>query len=157
MMSVEAMSGTVVNPSVEASAVPQAKMRIGSEWRVCQDFDEVREPFAKRSVAQIPRSSSADLNDALEAAVAAKAQAAEMPAYERAAMLNRAAEGMTGRAEKLARTLAFETGKALKDSRIEVARSIETLRFSAAEAIRIEGEHVPLDGSSLGAGKIAML
>jgi acyl-CoA reductase-like NAD-dependent aldehyde dehydrogenase len=80
-----------------------------------------------------------------------------MPPYERAALLRRAADGMVKAADDLAKTLSLETGKALKDSQAEVARSIETMRFSAEEAVRITGEHVPLDGSALGAGKIAML
>jgi acyl-CoA reductase-like NAD-dependent aldehyde dehydrogenase len=60
-------------------------------------------------------------------------------------------------AQIIAETISRETGKALKDARAEVARSRETLMLSAEEAVRIEGEHVPLDATAMGAGKIAML
>jgi acyl-CoA reductase-like NAD-dependent aldehyde dehydrogenase len=150
------MSASVASRN-EHEPVARVHMRIGAEWRAGTECDEVHEPYQGRLVAAVPRSTRADLDDALDAAVAAKAVAADMPAYERAAMLHRAADGMARDTEHLARTLSFETGKALKDSRVEVARSLETLRFSAEEAVRINGEHVPLDGSPLGAGKIAML
>ena len=50
-----------------------------------------------------------------------------------------------------------ETGKAIKDSEGEIRRSMETFALAAEEAIRIEGRHVPLDGSAMGAGKMAFL
>lgn len=141
----------------DGTDVKRVMMRIGSEWREGTEFDQVFDPAARRHVASVPRSSARDLEDALRSARAATTVAAAMPASERAAMLHRAADGMSKRADLLASTLALETGKALKDAKIEVARSLETLRLSGDEAIRITGEHVPLDGSALGAGKLAVL
>ena len=132
-------------------------MRIGNHWRDGVQWDDVIDPFRRTLVAQAPRSSSSDLDDAISSATETKRAAREWPAYERAACLLRAADLLVERSEDLAATLSREAGKALKDSRAEVVRTIETIRFSAEEAIRITGEHVPLDGSALGAGKIAML
>ena len=143
--------------SHDGGDVPCVKMRIGSEWRTGVEIDRVFDPVRGDHVATVPRSNGQDLDDALRSARAARKNAAAMPAYERAAMLHRAAEGVAKRGDQLAFTLARETGKALKDARIEVARSVETLHLSGDEAIRITGEHVPLDGSALGAGKLAML
>jgi acyl-CoA reductase-like NAD-dependent aldehyde dehydrogenase len=53
--------------------------------------------------------------------------------------------------------MARETGKALKDAIGEVRRSKDTLTLSAEEAIRIEGEHIPLEASEMGAGKLAVM
>ena len=53
--------------------------------------------------------------------------------------------------------MALESGKALRDSLVEAQRSADTLRLCAEEAVRIQGEHVPMDASAIGAGKIAML
>jgi acyl-CoA reductase-like NAD-dependent aldehyde dehydrogenase len=50
-----------------------------------------------------------------------------------------------------------ETGKAVKDAKAEIIRSQDTLSLSAEEAVRIEGEHVPLDASAMGAGKICFM
>jgi acyl-CoA reductase-like NAD-dependent aldehyde dehydrogenase len=98
-----------------------------------------------------------DLNDALDAAVKAKAKAAATPAYERAALLRRAATLLVQRADHIAEIMARETDKAIKDAKAEIVRSQDTLTLSAEEAVRIEGEHVPLDASAMGAGKICFM
>jgi len=108
-------------------------------------------------VANAPRSSLADLNDALDAAVKAKAKAVATPAYERAALLRRAAKLLVERADRIADVMSRETGKAIKDAKAEIIRSQDTLSRSAEEAVRIEGEHIPLDASAMGAGKICFM
>ena len=118
---------------------------------------EVRDPYRNTVVSHAPRSSQADLDDALNAAVAAKAKAAAMPAYERAALLRRAAKLLVERADTIAEIMARETGKAVKDAKAEIVRSQDTLSLSAEEAVRIEGEHIPLDASAMGAGKICFM
>jgi acyl-CoA reductase-like NAD-dependent aldehyde dehydrogenase len=104
-----------------------------------------------------PRSTLPELDDALAAAVAAKAKAAATPAYERAALLRRAGVLLVERADSIAEVMARETGKAIKDAKAEIVRSQDTLSLSAKEAVRIEGEHVPLDASAMGVGKICFM
>ncbi len=87
----------------------------------------------------------------------AKAKAAATPAYERAALLRRAAKLLVERADRIGDIMARETGKAIKDAKAEIVRSQDTLALSAEEAVRIEGEHVPLDSSAMGAGKICFM
>src|SRR5690606_37462079 len=70
---------------------------------------------------------------------------ASLPAYRRAEILRRAADLVEKRGEELARTITAETGKTLRGSRVEVDRSLLTLRLSAEEAVRIAGEQIPLD------------
>jgi acyl-CoA reductase-like NAD-dependent aldehyde dehydrogenase len=132
-------------------------MLIGGEWRTAVDSYEVRDPYRGAVVAHAPRSSLTDLNDALDAAVAAKAKAAATPAYERAALLRRAGKLLVERADSIAETMARETGKAVRDAKAEIVRSQDTLSLSAEEAVRIEGEHIPLDASAMGAGKICFM
>jgi acyl-CoA reductase-like NAD-dependent aldehyde dehydrogenase len=132
-------------------------MLIGGEWRTASETYEVRDPYRSTVVSHAPRSSQADLDDALNAAVAAKAKAAAMPAYERAALLRRAAKLLVERADRIAEIMARETGKAVKDAKAEIVRSQDTLSLSAEEAVRIEGEHIPLDSSAMGAGKICFM
>lgn len=137
--------------------LPSIRMLIGGGWRSGSAEYEVIDPYRGEPIARAPESTLQDLDDALSAAVAAKPEAAAMPAHERAALLRRVAQRLAARADEIAETMARETGKAIKDARAEVVRSQDTVTLSAEEAIRIEGEHVPLDGSPMGAGKIAML
>jgi acyl-CoA reductase-like NAD-dependent aldehyde dehydrogenase len=132
-------------------------MLIRGAWRPGSETYEVRDPYRGSVVSRAPRSSAQDLDDALNAAVAAKAGAAATPAYERAALLRRAGTLLVERADRIAEIMARETGKAIKDAKAEIVRSQDTLLLSAEEAVRIEGEHVPLDATAMGAGKICFL
>ena len=140
-----------------ATAPTEIPMLIGGAWRAAADSYEVRDPYRGTVVERAPRSSLTDLNDALDAAVKAKAKAAATPAYERAALLRRAGTLLVERADPIADIMARETGKAIKDAKAEIVRSQDTLSLSAEEAVRIEGEHVPLDASAMGAGKICFM
>jgi acyl-CoA reductase-like NAD-dependent aldehyde dehydrogenase len=133
------------------------RMRIGATWRDAEEFQTIRDPYRGDVVAYAPVSTERDCNDALDAARAAKEVMAAMPGHERAALLHRIAGLVDERRSIIARAMTIETGKALKDSLIEVQRAGELLHMCAEEAIRIQGEHVPMDGSAMGAGKIAML
>jgi acyl-CoA reductase-like NAD-dependent aldehyde dehydrogenase len=130
---------------------------INGQWRAADEAHEVIDPYRNVVVARAPRSSLHDLDAALNAAVAAKTVMAAMPGYERAALLRRVKALLLERADDIAEVMTRETGKAIKDARGEVVRSQDTIELSAEEAVRIEGEQVPLDGSQVGAGKIAMM
>ena len=146
------------SPRPAADAAPtHIPMLIDGVWRDAGDTYEVRDPYRGTVVSHAPRSSQADLDDALNAAVAAKAKAAATPAYERAALLRRAGVLLVERADRIAEIMARETGKAVKDAKAEIVRSQDTLSLSAEEAVRIEGEQIPLDASAMGAGKICFM
>lgn len=138
----------------EPNAIP---MLIGGSWRPATEAYEVRDPYRGSVTATAPRSSLTDLDDALTAAVEAKAQMAAMPGYERAALLRRVGVLLLERADLIAEVMTRETGKAIKDAKAEVVRSQDTMLLSAEEAVRIEGEHVPLDQSPMGTGKICFM
>ena len=144
-------------PDACASAVPRLRMLIGGTWREGSNERDVVNPYSGKVVARAPESSLPDLDEALHAATAAKQQAAATPGYERAALLRRAAKLLLERADDIAMVMTRETGKAIKDAKAEVVRSQDTILLSAEEAIRIEGEQVPLDGSTMGAGKLAFM
>jgi acyl-CoA reductase-like NAD-dependent aldehyde dehydrogenase len=132
-------------------------MRIGGEWVHAAEEVEIVDPFRGVVVARSPVSGLEHVDAALEAAVRAKAVMAAMPGYQRARRLREAARLLRERGEMIAETMAREIGKAIRDCRAELDRSEDTILLSAEEAIRIEGEHAPLDGSPMGAGKICML
>jgi len=132
-------------------------MLIGGVWREGSNLRDVINPYSGEVVARAPESTLQDLDDALSAATAAKAQAAASPGFERAALLRRAGALLLERADEIAQMMTRETGKALKDAKAEVVRSQDTILLSAEEAIRIAGEQVPLDGSQMGAGKFAFM
>ncbi|MEO8304625.1 MAG: aldehyde dehydrogenase family protein [Betaproteobacteria bacterium] len=141
----------------DGSAVPRIRMLIGGAWREGANTRDVINPFNGEVVARAPESTLQDLDDALTAATAAKVRAAASPGFERAALLRRASVLLLERADDIALMMTRETGKALKDAKAEVVRSQDTLLLGAEEAVRIAGEQVPLEGSQMGAGKMAFL
>jgi alpha-ketoglutaric semialdehyde dehydrogenase len=58
----------------------------------------------------------------------------------RAAYLESAASELAGRTEDVARDMTLETGKPLREARVEVERSCRILRFAAGESLRSVGE-----------------
>jgi acyl-CoA reductase-like NAD-dependent aldehyde dehydrogenase len=65
----------------------------------------------------------------------------------RAAALLAWADRLEGAAEALARTITTATGKPIRASRVEVTRALATLRFTAAQAARLQPEELVLPGA----------
>jgi len=143
--------------SAQAQHPVAARALVGGQWRKPEQSLEIRDPYRGDVVGTMPVCVQADLDAALDAAVAARDSAASMPGYERAALLKKISQLIERDARSLAHLMARETGKAIKDSEAEIRRSLETFALAGEEAIRIEGRHVPLDGSAMGAGKMAFL
>jgi acyl-CoA reductase-like NAD-dependent aldehyde dehydrogenase len=141
----------------EESQAETIRARIGGAWRDASHTHDIRDPFRGHVVAHSPVSSAQDCDDALAAAHKAKDAMAALPGHERAALLRRAADNVAARTPDIGRAMALESGKALRDSLLEVQRTAEILRLCAEEAVRIQGEHIPMDASVIGAGKIAMV
>jgi acyl-CoA reductase-like NAD-dependent aldehyde dehydrogenase len=135
----------------------QARALIGGEWRTPARSVEIRDPYRGDVVGTAPVCGAEDVAAAVAAALGARDRMAAMPGYERAALLKRAVVLIEAEVASLAELMARETGKAIKDAESEIRRSIETIALAAEEAIRIEGRQVPLEGSAMGAGKIAWL
>src|SRR5262245_60608694 len=95
--------------------------------------------------------------DELEAAVGAavEALADPMPAWERAAVLDRAAEALAAERGQLAGLICAEVAKPISLARAEVDRAVSTMRFSAAEARTLAGDAVTMDAAPAGVGKLA--
>ncbi len=141
-------------PRPEPQRIP---MHIGGTWRDAEHYQEVRDPYRGEVVALAPMATARDCDDALRAAHDARAIMAAIPGHERAALLRRAADKLTQRVDPIARAMTRETGKALRDSIVETQRTADLLRLCAEEAIRIQGEHIPMDGTTIGAGKLAFM
>lgn len=96
----------------------------------------------------------------LEQAVAAARKAAPvmrgLTRDARSSILRRAHALLLERAAAFARAISSESGKPLREGRLEVERAAATLLFSSEEAHRLAGEVVPMDASPAGAGRMAL-
>jgi acyl-CoA reductase-like NAD-dependent aldehyde dehydrogenase len=114
----------------------------------------VRSPYDGKELGRVPESTPADVDAAVS--IARKAFADDpIPAWRRAEILDTAARGLEQRQEEFARIIAGEAAKPIKTARVEAARAVSTLTFSAAEARTLTGEMIPMDASDAGMNKLA--
>lgn len=111
-------------------------------------------PYDGTGIARVAVSGA----DAVDAAVAvARGARGHAPhAAERARILDRAADLVADRSEVLARIVAAEAGKPLRQARGEVGRCVDTLRFSGAVARTLSGEVIPMDAADSGVGLLGI-
>jgi acyl-CoA reductase-like NAD-dependent aldehyde dehydrogenase len=131
-------------------------MRIGGERVTTDEVAEVRSPFSGELVGRVPVGTEAHLDQAVGIALACH-RSGPPPAFERARVLDRAAELLEARLEEFAGSISDESAKPIKTARVEAARAVETFRFSAAVARTLGGDIIPLDASSVGVGKLGFV
>ena len=115
------------------------------EWRTSSDRLEIRNPYNDELVGVTYNATDQDLEDAIVAAQRAFEVTRKLQGYERAEILQRMADGLRKRQEEIARLIAMEAGKPIRDARVEAARGVFTLQTAVEEAKRIGGETIPLD------------
>jgi len=115
---------------------------------------EVRNPYSGWLIAEVATGDRTHVDRAVRDAAA---HLPPRPPAQRAGVLERAAGIVAARAERFAEVLCQEAGKPIRQARAEVARCVDTLTFSAAEARTLAGETVPFDASAAGAGKIGFI
>ena len=130
------------NESAVLDGVPK-QLYIAGEWVDPAEGGTlpVEDPATGETIAEVADARPDDAVRALDAAVAAQAEWAAHPPRERGEILRRAFEAMTERADDLALLMTLEMGKALAESKAEVAYASEFLRWFAEEAVRIEGRY----------------
>ena len=105
----------------------------------------VLNPEDNSLVGKVPNMRLEQVQAMLDRAVEAQPVAAAVPAHQRMAILNQVATALAAQAEDFARLIAQEGIKTIREARKEVSRCVDTLRLSAEEARRINGETIAFD------------
>ncbi|WHY67297.1 aldehyde dehydrogenase family protein [Neobacillus sp. SuZ13] len=121
------------------------KMFLAGKWVSRSKSIKVFDPQDNRLIATVPAANEEDVLQTIEEAKKGAKIAADMTTHERITILNRAADWIYEHKEKFATTIASEGSKTIKEARKEVLRCIETLRISAEEARRMNGETILFD------------
>jgi acyl-CoA reductase-like NAD-dependent aldehyde dehydrogenase len=132
------------------------RLLAAGEWLETGEWGEVKSPYDGTVVGRVAEGDAALVDRAARAAQKSF-ESADFPQHERAAVLDRAAELVGERVEDLALTIAAEAGKPLKTARVEAARTVDTLTFSATEARKLTGGTVPMEASPAGTGKLGVM
>jgi len=131
------------------------KFFLAGEWVEGHQYTQLSSPYSGEVIAEVPLADHEVVERAITAAEDAFQVMRKMPAYQRAAILEKMARLFDERLEEAARIIAMEAGKPIKTARGEVIRTIQTYKFAAEEAKRIHGETIPLDAAIGGEGRLA--
>lgn len=122
------------------------KNYIGGKWVAARSGKtfENRNPSDRRDlIGLFPSSGSEDVDEAVSAAKKAFAEWRLVPAPKRGEILYRVGELLRQRKEEIARVMAREMGKILKETRGDVQEGIDTAYYTAGEGRRLFGETTP--------------
>lgn len=115
------------------------KMLLGGAWVDRPNRVEVLNPFDDSLVDTVPRSTLADVEQALVSAERGARAMRGLTGNHRYEVLHRVTDLLFDRMDDLARTITLEEGKILAESRMEAMRAREIIALSAEEAKRLSG------------------
>lgn len=137
----------------EVNVTKQCLM-INGEKVETANYASLYSPYSGKEIAQIAMADKEQVVQAIEAAYKARGIMAKMPAYKRAEILENVTALLKERADEAAEIITRESAKPIMFAKAEVARTIETYKFSAEEAKRIHGETIPFDAAAGGVDRI---
>lgn len=136
---------------------PEYPFFLAGQWHTSEQRLQVVSPFDGEVAGTTYYATAADLEEATLAAQEAFAKTRRMPSYEKAAILASIAQGVRDHKDELARMIALEAGKPVRDAAVEVERASLTFETGAEEAKRLGGEVIPLDLLPSARGKLGIV
>ncbi len=121
------------------------KLLIGGRWKESPQVRDIRSPFDQGPAGKVHWAEEKHVEEALSAAETAFGETRKLSSGERSRALEKISQTIQSRREELARSIALQAGKPIKDARVEVDRGSSTFDIASEEAKRIGGELLPLD------------
>jgi succinate-semialdehyde dehydrogenase/glutarate-semialdehyde dehydrogenase len=117
---------------------------IAGEWRAASGGATlaVEDPATTEPLVEVADGQPEDALAALAAAADAQAEWAAHPPRERGEILRRAYQAIVEQTDDLALLMTLEMGKAVAESRAEIAYAAEFFRWFSEEAVRIHGRYM---------------
>jgi acyl-CoA reductase-like NAD-dependent aldehyde dehydrogenase len=136
--------------------VPQfpGGLPVGAGWVETARTGPVVFPYDGSAVCDAPLGSAEQATAAVDHAVDLAVSVAALPSRVRRDVLLGGRDRLAAHRTEFERLLVLETGKPLRDCRIEVDRTLVTLTASAEEVSRLHGETVPVDLLPAGDGML---
>ena len=132
--------------SSASPALPSTQILIDGRRLDGEALFPVVDRYTQSPLAQVHSASPAQVSQAVQ--VARRACAKVPPPYERAAILQRAAQAIERQRQRVIDLTVAETGFTQAEAQGELVRALDTLALCAEEAKRISGEMMPLDGNA---------
>jgi vanillin dehydrogenase len=132
-------------------ALKEYKFYVNGEWCASSTGEVVDDlnPYTGQVFARVHLASAADVDAAIGAAHAAAKGWGERLAYEREAILCKAADIVERRAKEIAQVLVDEGGNVWRKAMFECFYTASTLRLAAGQAREVRGETMPSDSPNV--------
>ncbi|MFF5297410.1 NAD-dependent succinate-semialdehyde dehydrogenase [Paractinoplanes globisporus] len=124
---------------------PELGLYIDGQWRPGGSglTAPVLNPATEEVLGQVPLATIADLDDAIVGARKGFETWRAIPIADRVAILHKAADILTSRADRVGRVMTLEQGKPFREARGEALRVANALRWDADDARRAYGRIIP--------------
>ncbi|MBV9076086.1 MAG: NAD-dependent succinate-semialdehyde dehydrogenase [Methylobacteriaceae bacterium] len=124
---------------------PEVKLHIAGSWRAAASGETrpIVNPATAEEIGTHPVATTADLDEALEAADRGFKAWRAVSAFERGKVMRKAAELMRQRADDIARIMTLEQGKPIAESKAEILGGADTIDWFAEEGRRAYGRVIP--------------
>lgn len=130
---------------------------LAGEPTLGEDSLDVRSPYTGDLVGRVSLPTPDQVERAIAAADAVRAELLGLPAHVRAKALDHISARIAERADEFAALITAENGKPLMWSRAEVSRAVSTFRWAAEEARRWSGELQRLDTDPNATGRLGIV
>lgn len=117
----------------------------------------VNNPFTHKNFAQTWQAGTTELNEAIEAALAAENEMKNLPTFKKFEILRQISDELRANNEYLAGILAQESGKPMRYALGEIERAAQTFLIAAEESKRLPREYVSMDWTAPGIGKEGLI
>ncbi len=147
------MTATLASPPTATKFSGTTKLFINNEW--CDAADggtfETYNPATGEVIAEVAHATSQDVDSAVKAARKALEQGpwGRLDACDRGKLMFKLADLIEANSEELARLESLNCGKTISDSRGDLGGAVNSLRYYAGWADKIEGKTVPVRGNFL--------
>ena len=144
LLTADYINKAVLKYNTEAHNMASYGMYIDGEWREAADeeFDSIN-PTTGDPMARFPLGTPKDVERAVRAARAARAEWQQVPPPRRGDILLEAARIMRRRKQELGELVTREMGKVISEGLGDVQESIDMIEYVAGEGRRMQGETVP--------------
>ncbi|MBF0179428.1 MAG: aldehyde dehydrogenase family protein [Magnetococcales bacterium] len=139
------------------NATVKRKAYLAGRWIDTPDTLEVINPYNGQLVANVALCGPKEIDEALDASVAALEKTRRMEPWQRATALAFVRDRLMERREEFSRVLSQENGKTLVESRLELDRAAATFDIAVGEATRVYGEAYDLGINPMGAARRALV
>lgn len=132
-------------PIADDGDVPTLRLLIDGEWRTTDATFDVRSPIDGSTIAHAHEATTDDLEEAIAAAKAARSEIRGLPAAERLAICEQAAEIVEEHTDTFAHAITVDLGKTAASGRSETGTTVQRLELVREEVRKIFGEYLPGD------------